>query len=153
MVKYPMFKWKISGICLNPNIDWNIVKKYNKFPWSYKILSMNSNITWNIVLDNIDKEWCYKNLSMNSNITWNIIENNPLYEWDYNYFLYNKNLNLEALEKIIYNKNIPYKLQIVILEHDFNEDKNKYITNCYKKWFHDNVLQDILNLNFMDYNI
>jgi hypothetical protein len=130
-------KWDFRGICENPNVTWDVIKKYEyRIKWRYDLLSLNPNITWDIVLNNLDKNWSFARLSMNPNITWDIIINNPQYKWNFKVFLWNKNLTLKTLEyimSIIKEDEISNYDCIAVCKLEFKEDKEEFIKKYNEK--------------------
>jgi hypothetical protein len=147
-----LIKWDINGMSLNNNITWDIVQKYN-LNWNYKLLSLNENITFDIVKNNLDNPWCFDYLIRNKNITWKIIIDNPEHNWNHELFLYNPNLELDILEKILKNIKNSHKYLLyenIVLQHQFLDDKNNFILNCYKKYFSSNVLSKVKYYRYLN---
>jgi hypothetical protein len=111
-----------------------IYDKYNKYElyWDYDKLSLNPNVDWNFVKKHIDKPWNFKLLSCNINITYDIIKKLKYLNWNLIYFIsYNPNINLNVINEL---KNIDLKILYKNYENDqINEDDYEDDIDEYKQ--------------------
>jgi hypothetical protein len=78
--QYPDFPWEASGLSMNPNITWEIIRSSlssnPQFKWGLKLFSGNPNAKWDDILDsqNVSNDtlghWNYKAMSSNPMTGW-----------------------------------------------------------------------------------
>ena len=124
-----------ENVCLNPNIDYTIVKNNPDYPWDYTELSLNKNFTWSIIKYDLEysrahnlqpKRWSLSTLTYNLNLTWEQVNDficgnyrnllNGELDWNYLssvYFWKKNNMNYEVLEKTIGDNRYKWDWEII----------------------------------------
>jgi len=132
--------WNFFTLSLNPNITWTIVKNNPQIPWKYNYLSQNINITLDIILQNPDKPWNYCFFSKNLNLTPEIVLQYPNLPWNYHELSNNPNMNLDLFKHKTQNLTI----MSALLQNPFNNEKDKFIRNLFRKYFKENIFEELM---------
>jgi hypothetical protein len=137
------YKWNLKGLCENPSISYEYLKRiikseridYTESELYYYKQNICKKSTYKIedALNETDKDINISKLSLNNNIKWENIENNKDIEWDYGYLSRNKNLKIEH---ILENMNRKWDFGAIVRNPIYHIScKNKTLLRCKNEYF------------------
>jgi hypothetical protein len=136
-------KWKLKGLCENPNISYEYLKKviknekidYTESELYYYKQNICKKSTYTIkdALKETDNEINLSKLSLNPNVKWEDIENNKEISWNYGYLSRNSNIKLS---NICEHMNMNWDFNAIVRNPIYHIScPNKTLIRCKKEYF------------------
>lgn len=137
------YNWKLKGLCENPSISYEYLKKviknekidYTKSELYYYKQNICKKSTYTIkdALKDIDEEINLSKLSLNPNVKWEDIDNNKEISWNYGYLSRNSNIKLS---NILDHMNRNWDFNAIVRNPIYHISfPNKTLIRCKKEYF------------------